>query len=752
MKNKFLTYLIIFSGFVFTATSAFAFLGLGSSPTFVAIYKLGAAIVASLGIVTDAGEQIVTDAAEPIIFTDALQKPDAPTLLEGTSQTNAVSLLWFEPESYDSPITDYAVEYKLVTAGAYTLFADGVSTDTVSSVSGLTAGVSYNFKVTAISNAGYGQSSNVVTQSPLSPIVGLDTVISNVVACWDGNVYSGSGNWLNQTPSPADGSAQAAYDITPSNTSLWSVNKWTMNNVANFALAGANTTLLNSLHKTTGGVDFTIMARIKTPVTPVTVDSFFGTADANLDYGIVLRADSGGAFKIDQYDGTSKVTKQATATLGVDSVYTLGVKYTTATGDLGFAVNSDTWQTTASTWTAGVSANATYTAKLASEGNNLNVMDNGAILYALCLINDDITDTQLIAVNDWFDGKFPVATPVAPGQVYSVVTMPTNGGLYLAWDTLPPDADHDKTGGSPITDYTIQYKLNSSGTWLTFTDGVSTNTYTTLTGITNLSLYDVRILATNAIGNGVYSATVSDTPQTEGTNPYDETLWKVTLPVNSTGLRQGSAIEIGSASIGTYSSAWFGRVGDIFRYNCVYPAATTATATYGRTELRGLTGGMEFNHNVDADKTLSSRVTDCPTSSGNTKVIVDQIHDADLPLIKINYDCRTGTGQDRLRALMKIGDGDTVDCDFNRDGVGETCPTIKSNITRGDWTKTRLAWDGDGSSHGGLQSLDLYVDDVLVGTYRYYMLGVNNPQYFKQGNYCQLGPAGSKVTVEHRAP
>ncbi len=56
-------------------------------------------------------------------------------------------------------------------------------------------------------------------------------------------------------------------------------------------------------------------------------------------------------------------------------------------------------------------------------------------------------------------------------------------------------------GGSPLTDYIIEYKLTTEPTvWTTFTDGVSTNLTTTVTGLTNGLSYDFRVSTLNTFG------------------------------------------------------------------------------------------------------------------------------------------------------------------------------------------------------------------------------------------------------------
>lgn len=95
----------------------------------------------------------------------------------------------------------------------------------------------------------------------------------------------------------------------------------------------------------------------------------------------------------------------------------------------------------------------------------------------------------------------------APDAVVDLVAKGNHKEAILEWSA--PDAN-----GSPITDYTIQYKESSSGTWLNFTDGTSSNTKAKVTGLTNNILYDFRIYAINAAGTSPASNVATTTPQT----------------------------------------------------------------------------------------------------------------------------------------------------------------------------------------------------------------------------------------------
>jgi len=83
-----------------------------------------------------------------------------------------------------------------------------------------------------------------------------------------------------------------------------------------------------------------------------------------------------------------------------------------------------------------------------------------------------------------------------PGKVRSLKAVARNTSLNVTW--VAPSSN----GGSALTDYVIEYSSNSGTSWSTVSDGVSTNTTHTITGLVNATGYKVRVSAQNVAGSG----------------------------------------------------------------------------------------------------------------------------------------------------------------------------------------------------------------------------------------------------------
>ena len=97
--------------------------------------------------------------------------PNAPTGLTATSlNATAVTLSWAEPaDDGGAEVTDYKVEYKLATATNWNTFADGTSDTVSTTVTGLTEGQVYQFRVSATNVQATGAVSNIDIATPTAP-------------------------------------------------------------------------------------------------------------------------------------------------------------------------------------------------------------------------------------------------------------------------------------------------------------------------------------------------------------------------------------------------------------------------------------------------------------------------------------------------------------------------------------------------------------------------------------------------------
>ena len=101
-------------------------------------------------------------------------EPDAPVISSVTAGNAQVVVAWSTPANNGAAISDYVVEFSTSSGGSYTTFADGTSTSTSATVTGLTNGTAYYFKVAATNSVGTG--SNSVASAAATPTLPTQTV------------------------------------------------------------------------------------------------------------------------------------------------------------------------------------------------------------------------------------------------------------------------------------------------------------------------------------------------------------------------------------------------------------------------------------------------------------------------------------------------------------------------------------------------------------------------------------------------
>lgn len=98
---------------------------------------------------------------------DNSQAPSAPTNLTATRANTQVGLTWTAPSSDGgSAITDYVVQYKESSSSTWQTFNDGTSTNTNATVTGLTNGTQYDFRVRAVNSVGESPNSSTASAKP----------------------------------------------------------------------------------------------------------------------------------------------------------------------------------------------------------------------------------------------------------------------------------------------------------------------------------------------------------------------------------------------------------------------------------------------------------------------------------------------------------------------------------------------------------------------------------------------------------
>jgi len=369
----------------------------------------------------------------------------APPGLTPTFGDGSVTLAWTAPVSNGgAAIVDYAVEYKTAAEATWSTFTDGVSTATSATVTGLTNGTAYLFRVAAVNSVGSGAYSNEVTETPRA-VPSAPTGLAGV----PGNAQVA----LTWTAPAANGAVITDYVVEYRTAVVGS--SWMT--FADGTSAGTSATVTGL----TNGTAY--LFRVKA------VNSV-GTGAASAEDGPLT---------------PRTVPGMPTDLVGTPQNGQVALSWNQPTSDGGAAITDYVVQfktTTAVTWTT--FADGTSTATSAT----VTGLTNGtAYMFRVAAVNVAGTGTAIESAS--------VTPRTVPGPVTNVRTAGANGRVNVSW-TAPAS-----NGGAPITDYLISVSTNPTSGFVDFGDGVSTATSATITGLTNGVTYYVRVGAQNAAGN-----------------------------------------------------------------------------------------------------------------------------------------------------------------------------------------------------------------------------------------------------------
>jgi len=123
------------------------------------------------------GKKLAATATSDYVYTGSIiRTAGQPTNLSATPTDGGADLSWTAPASNgDSAITDYKIEYSLDGGANWSEFSHSASTAVAQSVTGLTNGYEYIFRVSAVNVVGEGDISNIVSARPTNGSIVITT-------------------------------------------------------------------------------------------------------------------------------------------------------------------------------------------------------------------------------------------------------------------------------------------------------------------------------------------------------------------------------------------------------------------------------------------------------------------------------------------------------------------------------------------------------------------------------------------------
>ncbi len=396
--------------------------------------------------------------------------PTSPTALSATAGAAQVALRWTAPsQNGGSEITDYVVSFSSDLGDTWSTFDDGVSTALTATVTGLTNGASYLFRVGALNAIGAGAVSSSVSAVPWQvyvPSAPRDLIITSVM------VTSIALEW--RIPTADGGGFIMGYVVEQSSDSgvTWS------------------TSLVTSTGGRAGGIWFTTAYdlvsareyRFRVRATNAAGNSEPSTTTAAQAPGIPSAPEDVRA--VEARPRSIVLRWERPLSTGGSAVRGYTIEYSTDSG------------TTWTTWPQNTGVEGCVCQYMARTVTELT--DGLAHIFRVTAYNS----LGAGPASDATDSLTPL-TPVAPDQPTNVVGSASPALVDLDWDGPTQD------GGAPITDYIVEYSTNAGVTWATFADGTSTATLASLRGLSAGIAHIFRVSAVNSAGRGAPSSASS---------------------------------------------------------------------------------------------------------------------------------------------------------------------------------------------------------------------------------------------------
>jgi large repetitive protein len=471
--------------------------------------------------------------------------PAAPGGLALTVADARVDLAWSPPATDGgSPVTGYAVEYRVAGVGSWTGWPT-TGTATTASITGLVNGTTYEFRVAAANAVGTG----AFVLSPNAIPVTLPGVPGDVtVTVRDGAIGLA---WT----APADGGSpilRYAVEYRPAGDPAWS--SWPTDGTATatvveglanggsygFRVAAVTAVGTGAPSDPVAGIpaavpdeprDLQVQIGDGSVALSWTTPAHDG-GDAVTAYAVATRPAGTGAWDVRTIGGTATTTTVTGLTNGAPYEFRIAAVNGRGTGPYGEtvtatpatvpdaplgleAVSADGRVVLA--WTApddGGSPVTGYGIRYRAEGDADWSAGPSAITEPSAtvdgLVNGTPYEFEVTATNARGTGAAaaatatPAAVPDAPRAPEAIAE---DAAIRLTWQT--PADDH----GSPVTGYLVQFRASDATSWTLWpTDGAATSAR--ITGLVNGTPYVVRIAAVSVIGTGPFTEPVEATPVT----------------------------------------------------------------------------------------------------------------------------------------------------------------------------------------------------------------------------------------------
>jgi hypothetical protein len=546
----------------------------------------------------------------PSTATTPYTVPNAPTALTATPQSHAVQLSWTAPDNGGAAISGYEVQDS--TDGRTWRDADGGSVGTSDTITGLTNGTTYYFRVAAknvAGESGWSGSANTVPRTVAGAPTGVGASPSDgsVALTWSASTDNGgsavtgysvqySQNGTDWADGGSVGSSPAALSGLTDGTSY------------QFRVAAVNPAGTGPWSSPVTATPFT------TPDAPDGLEATPGGGEADLTWNTPF---DGGSSVI-QYDIEYRVTGgdwvdgapsigTSSAVTGLDNgtAYEFRVRAENAAGAGGW---SDTATTTPRTvpdapawsgivpsngevqlsWSAPADGGADITGYLLQKSIDGTVWSDVASGTATSadvtgLTNGTAYSFRVRATNAAGDGAFSEVTSstprTVPGVPVWVSVVVGDGVVGLGWDA-PAD------GGASITGYTVQQSING----IDWADVAATTTLAAVVGgLDDGTEYFFRVVAANVAGDGVPSVEQSATPRTTAGVPAIDA---VTPGDGAVSLAWTVPTDNGGATVTGYD----------LRYSTDGTTWTAASSPVGTSAtVTGLRNGAEYSFEVRAE-------------------------------------------------------------------------------------------------------------------------------------------------------